>query len=685
MPKVINNIICVSYSELVGSGILTKANYDWMCHKKKLRKVATGGNGREALVDYNSLPGDIKQSICEMFGDPRESYAREVFEGNVVTNYKARRFFSEEYKLTDERFLPLDVQERYSRNAEVLDALIKMSDDSRAFCKALNGGHGSLWANLSKTCNELSVKLGHDLPKNDRRLRLKVKEYQEKGFESLISGKFLNKNSANVVDIEQEATIRDILRIHTNLDNVQVATLYNMLAEKMGWKAISPSTAGNYKTKFNMVTAPFRKGVSDFNNTKTMLAKRSAPVLPMVYWSADGWVAELVYQESKEGKTTYHKRLTIVVVLDPCGKYPVGYAIGDHESERLIREAFRNAVKHTQELFGQMHKVGQLQTDNYGRGGLTPFYEALSGVFTPAKIGNAKAKTVEPYFKHLNKTYCQLMPNWSGFGITAKKSSQPNAQWINQHRHEIPTKEGVIKQLETIMSIERSKKVEAYRTAYQELPQEERLILSEQEYFLRLCETKERTNRLSHEGLVIQIDNDKRVYDSYEPVFRRNSHVDWKIMFDPADKTKVMAVNGDGSLRFLLEEKYIQPMALRDRKEGDAEELARLNQFNDGLKQNALDVAVEDYSTLANVRKMLSESRSSGMIEDRENEVYSKLMITDSLGQHKDRKNGVAEKSKKILAKQIEKERRKDLKTQEEEYLEYMKSKVDFASYLIEE
>ncbi|NCB03482.1 MAG: hypothetical protein EOM67_15215 [Spirochaetia bacterium] len=235
------------------------------------------------------------------------------------------------------------------------------------------------------------------------------------------------------------------------------------------------------------------------------------------------------------------------------------------------------------------------------------------------------------------------------------------------------------------MAIERSKKVEAYRTAYEELPQEERLILSEQEYFLNLCETKERTNRLSHEGLVIQIDNDKRVYDSYEPVFRRNSHVDWKIMFDPADKTKVMAVNGDGSLRFLLEEKYIQPMALRDRKEGDAEELARLNQFNDGLKQNALDVAVEDYSTLANVRKMLSESGSSGMIEDRENEVYSKLMITDSLGQHKDRKNGVADKGKKLLAKQIEKERRKDLKTQEEEYLEYMKGKVDVNSYLIEE
>lgn len=682
MPKVINNITCVSYSELVGSGILTKPNYDIMVHRGKIRKVATGGNGREAQIDYNSLPFEIRKTVDEVCG--RVDYCKEVFKQAVGTNYKAREFFAH-YVLADGRFLPFDVQEKYSRNAEVLDALIKITNDSKAFVKALGGNNKNLWANVCSTCSDLTFELGHDLPKNERRLRLKVKEYQEKGFECLISGKFLNKNSAKVVDIEQEATIRDILRIHTNLDNVQVAALYNMLAEKTGWESISPSTVANYKAKFAMDVFPFSKGVSNFNNTKIMLAKRSAPVLPMVYWSADGWVAELVYQESKEGKTTYHKRLTIVVVLDPCGKYPVGYAIGDHESERLIREAFRNAVKHTQELFGAMHKVGQLQTDNYGRGGLTPFYEAVSGKFTPAKIGNAKSKTIEPYFKYLNKTYCQFMPNWSGFGITAKKSSQPNAQWINQHRHEIPTKEGVIKQLETIMAIERSKKVEAYRTAYEELPQEERLILSEQEYFLNLCETKERTNRLSHEGLVIQIDNDKRVYDSYEPVFRRNSHVDWKIMFDPADKTKVMAVNGDGSLRFLLEEKYIQPMALRDRKEGDAEELARLNQFNDGLKQNALDVAVEDYSTLANVRKMLSESGSSGMIEDRENEVYSKLMITDSLGQHKDRKNGVADKGKKLLAKQIEKEEKESMRTQEEEHLEYLKGKVDVNSYLIEE
>ena len=67
--------------------------------------------------------------------------------------------------------------------------------------------------------------------------------------------------------------------------------------------------------------------------------------------------------------TTYTNRKTMVVVLDACEKYPVGYAIGDHESPALIREALRNAVQHTKELFGERYKPLQLQSDNYQKEG----------------------------------------------------------------------------------------------------------------------------------------------------------------------------------------------------------------------------------------------------------------------------------------------------------------------------
>ncbi len=265
------------------------------------------------------------------------------------------------------------------------------------------------------------------------------------------------------------------------------------------------------------------------------------------------------------------------------------------------------------------------------------------------------------------------MPNWSGFGVTSRKESQPNAQWLNQNRHSIPTREGVIKQIERIIQIERNKKVEAYRAAYQELPQEERLILTEQEYFLNLCETTGRTNRLSHEGLVLQIDNDKRVYDSFEPAFRKNGHVDWKIMFDPADRERVMAVNSDGSLRFILKEKYIQPMALRDRSEEDTKQLTATREFNRAIKQNALDVFVEDANVIDEMLERAPEL----------NDTLQKLILTDNHGQHKDNRNAIRlGKSQRLLAKQVEKEERESLRTQEEEHLAYLKDKVDINSYL---
>lgn len=96
-------------------------------------------------------------------------------------------------------------------------------------------------------------------------------------------------------------------------------------------------------------------------------------------------------------KTTYHNRKTIVVVLDACGKYPIGYAVGDHESPALIREALRNAIRHARELFGARYKPLQLQSDNYQKGVMVPFYEAMTVHYIPAALHNAKAKIIEPY------------------------------------------------------------------------------------------------------------------------------------------------------------------------------------------------------------------------------------------------------------------------------------------------
>ena len=86
--------------------------------------------------------------------------------------------------------------------------------------------------------------------------------------------------------------------------------------------------------------------------------------------SLDGWTVELLYQKTKTDSkghniTTYTNRLTIVVVLDPCVDYPMGYAVGDHECPELIKAALRNAAIHSRELTGEMLRYNQVQSDRY--------------------------------------------------------------------------------------------------------------------------------------------------------------------------------------------------------------------------------------------------------------------------------------------------------------------------------
>ena len=80
-------------------------------------------------------------------------------------------------------------------------------------------------------------------------------------------------------------------------------------------------------------------------------------------------------------------------------------------------------------------------------------------------------------------------------------------------------------------------------------------------------------------------------------------------------------MNDDGTLRFLLEEKYVQPMALIERKEGDHEQLRRVFDFNERLE--------------AGIAARIGErqERMGALLEGRaELEVLQKMLMTDDRG-----------------------------------------------------
>ncbi len=352
---------------------------------------------------------------------------------------------------------------------------------------------------------------------------------------------------------------------------------------------------------------------------------------------------ELLYQKTRTDKkghnvTTYTNRLTIVVVLDPCVDYPMGYAVGDHECPELIKAALRNAAVHSRELTGQMLRYNQVQSDRYAISCMKELYAVLGDKVIPAQAHNAKAKPVEPYFNHLNTTYCQLCANWGGYGVTTDPKRQPNSEALNRRRHSFPDEAGVRAQIDEMMRLERAQKVCKLMEKLSNLKPEHRLVMSREMYLLNFGAETGFKNVLEGCGLRPTILGVKRDYDCFELSFRDHASERWTVKYDPDDLHEVLAVSEDGTHRYMLEEKYVQPMALADRKPGDAEQLQRVRDYNKALEA---ETARRMGDHFAGARRVIERAEElpiyqtpalGSCMEDR-------LMRTDSRGQHKDNRS----------------------------------------------
>ncbi|MEO7977737.1 hypothetical protein [Flavobacterium sp.] len=644
------------------------------CHEKQLRRASLGF---DALIEFSSLCLEWKERITVKFGKPQEEVKKSWFANHYVADREAFDFYLA-YTYGEKVKLEHPVIERYTHQASVLNTVLTMKNNRKQYLKALGCTSVDIWESLSRDVNAFHD-VDHKLPTTKSSLRYKVNKYVKEGYAGIISDKFGMQNALKIKEREQEALLDELLAKHNNLDNTLIATVYNAIAEQKNWPTVTAQTVGNRKEKSNLVIYAGRNGVSALSNNILMQNKREKPSSPMLYWTLDGWDSELLYQATtinKEGysTTTYHNRLTIVVVLDPFNKYPIGYAIGTHETPELIKEALRNAINHTVELFGQRFKPYQIQSDNYQKKVLTPVYEACAKFYTPAKVKNAKSKVIEPYFAHINKTYCKLMDNWSGFGIGTGSKNQPNSEMLNQLRHTFPDEMGCRKQLESIIAAERSKKQKEYLEQWQNTQNEHRLPMPTENYLLALGKTSGSTNKLEGSGLHTKIAGLKRTYDCFDLNFRHQSHQNWNILYDENNLSEVLAISTDQKHRFVLNEKYIQSMAIADHKEHDGEQRKMVSDYNKAAVQYITDTRAENANVLDQFfiqNPML-------------NDTLAKHLLVDSRGQHKEQKNNqrIEHKAKKLLEKQEVLIEKGAERTWQDEQNEYINSKININKYL---
>lgn len=629
-----NNILCCEAKWLMDSGVMSRENYKKLSLREDIRVVRRGCRNTPALVDYESLPERFRQEVRKRVKDPYSAVRLNILETRIEANPEASDYY-ERYETPSGKHLPAARRREYYATVVVLEAIDRLMAWRRGKLKATGGKVKRQWEEMARLAQELDAqRWPHNLPLNARSLERKFKQYKEEGYESIIHRNYRSgsTNAAKVATEEQENWMIFFLSDPRNFDDEQVCRYYNAVARSEGWSTIGAGTVNRLRHSLKDLICARRHGARVFHNTRTMQTKRRAPEHPLQFWTLDGWTAELAYK--KDGSGGKVGRLTLEVVLDTCTKYPIGYAIGTGESGELIRSALKEAARETERLFGHKYRTEQLQMDQFAKSAMMSVYEVAGVRVTPAAVGNAKAKIIEPWFKYFNKKYCQQKMNWTGFGVTSSKGLQPNSDFLNKYKSRFPTLDELVSELSGMIERERAELRAEYVSRWESMTDEsrERLRMSEAQYLKTYGVRGKDRNLMTGQGVTLRIGGRRQTFDCFDVAMREHGDVRWTVWYDPDDLSRALATNDDETLQYELEEKYVQPMALSERSAGDAEQLERVRAYN---KLHDSRIAERMGSVGVTVERMASRMADAGDVG--ELELLQKFLLTDSRGQHKNR------------------------------------------------
>src|SRR5690606_7980295 len=164
------------------------------------------------------------------FGKPAEQVRESFFAKHYISDRKAFDFYAaHRYGDENEKKLEPEVIELYTYNASVLNTVIDVKNKRKMYAKSLGiTGQFDIWQSLSNDVNAFQ-QVRHDLPTKKDSLRHKVNRYIKEGYASVISGKFGKRNAAKIKDDVQVALIEELLSKHQNLNNEQIADIYNTI------------------------------------------------------------------------------------------------------------------------------------------------------------------------------------------------------------------------------------------------------------------------------------------------------------------------------------------------------------------------------------------------------------------------------------------------------------------------
>ena len=403
--------------------VISYENYRAQARRGRIKVLRKGGGkGGSVLVDYDSLPLDLRDKVDQRLG------------GDAVHVATLRKWFSDHYRRDRGAIeyypkrlrelnlsLPLEriaqLTEEYTVNASVLMAVKNLQADMRLLKRVMGGKKTIRWEQLASAIGYYRQEVGHTLPQSAARFRKAMREFEQKGYESLISKKFGNQQTRKVD--------RDTLYLLLALDNDDMRpynstvadrynrfvggelTVYNPetgeLYDPTPFKPLSETTVANYLStpEAKALRGKVHDDYQTWRGKHQPYVMRKRPTMSLSKISLDDRDLKIKVNWREQG-ISETVSLKIYVAYDLASQAIIGYAFSGKKRHDIfigcLRSTFRTLLSlglpcpHEAEV--EQHLVSDFRTSLMADGALFP--KAL--FLAP---GNSQAKGAE----HFNRLF----------------------------------------------------------------------------------------------------------------------------------------------------------------------------------------------------------------------------------------------------------------------------------------
>ena len=403
--------------------VVVYEHYRALARRGQLKVVRRGkGKGSSVLIDYNSLPVALRDKVDRRLGTDavhvatiKKWFSEHYRRDRGAMEYYPKRLRELNLSLSLERIAQL--AEEYTANASVLMAVKSLQADIRLLKRVMGGSKVVRWEQLASAISYYKQEVGHTLPQSAPRFRKALREFDEHGYESLISKKFGNQQTRKVD--------RDTLYLLLALDNDDtrpynstVAERYNNFVEGLltvynpetgelydpsKYKSLSETTVANYLStpEAKALRGKVHDDYQTWRGKNQPFVLRKRPTMSLSKISLDDRDLKIKVNWREQGISEIVS-LKIYIAYDLASQAIIGYSFSGKKRHDIfigcLRSTFRTLLANNlpcpYEAEVEQHLVSDFKESIMRPGALFPEPYFLAP-------GNSQAKGAE----HMNRLF----------------------------------------------------------------------------------------------------------------------------------------------------------------------------------------------------------------------------------------------------------------------------------------